>query len=121
MRLIPALDDPPLSNPEYQKLLGNVYDTLRSQGVQVSARYYVHDAADGGGGLAGEFIIVFTNVSTIIAGVAGAWIQAKYGRKLRVKFGDIEVEAPTLEQLEKALQLIEKSQQEDTAKGTHKP
>jgi len=32
-----------------------------------------------------------------------AWVQTRYGRKFRLKVGDIEVEAPTLEEIYKLL------------------
>ncbi len=43
--------------------------------------------------------------------VLGAWLAARYGRKIRVKFDDIEIEAQTPEQLESLLSRLEASSQ----------
>jgi hypothetical protein len=37
--------------------------------------------------------------TTAIMGFAGAWVQAKFGRKVRLKTGDIEVEAGSVEEV----------------------
>ena len=38
-----------------------------------------------------------------MAAVAGAWAQARFGRKVRLKVGDIEAEASTAEEIERLL------------------
>ncbi|MFL9936924.1 hypothetical protein P0D88_50130 [Paraburkholderia sp. RL18-103-BIB-C] len=34
----------------------------------------------------------------------GAWITARYGRKVRLKIGDVEVEARSIEEVDQLLQ-----------------
>ena len=58
LKLIPALDEPQLPSPEFQKKLRDFYEALRSQGIEVSARCYAHDAIHGGGGLSGEYVFI---------------------------------------------------------------
>jgi hypothetical protein len=38
-----------------------------------------------------------------LTGLAGAWLQAKYGRKVRLKRGDVEVEAASVDEIAKLL------------------
>ena len=45
-----------------------------------------------------------TAVPVIVAAVSG-WFAGRVGRRARVKFGDIEAEAPTPEQVERLLRL----------------
>ena len=51
--------------------------------------------ADGAAGYSvGQYVISLAQVAGPVIGVAvGAWITARSGRKLRIKVGDIELEA----------------------------
>ncbi len=55
--------------------------------------------------LSGEFVVEFVKTlsSLGLGGIIGAWIQARHGRKVRVKVDEIEVEANTSEEVEKLL------------------
>jgi len=122
--LVPAADDAPLSSREYQQALSDFVAALRALNVEVVSRAYAFDALEGGGGLSGQFTVIAATLAPVItgaAGFAGAWFQAKYGRKIRVKFGDIEIEAPTLEELKEALRLIEQKLRHDQAAGKGQP
>jgi hypothetical protein len=56
----------------------------------------------------GEFIITLAPILGPVFGTElGAWLQAQYGRKVRVKFDDIEIEAQTPEQVETLLARLE--------------
>jgi hypothetical protein len=114
LHLIRSTDDPALSSPDYQKELLDFCQALKSKGVEASARHWAHDAVGGGGGLTGELTLMVTALApviTAVAGVAGAWLRARYGRKVRVKLGDTEVEARTVEEVENALRLIDETQE----------
>jgi hypothetical protein len=57
---------------------------------------------------AGEFIVTLAPVLAPVFGtVLGAWLQARYGRKIRVQFDDIELEAQTPGQVESLLSQLE--------------
>jgi hypothetical protein len=71
----------------------------------------------------GEFVIeiVKTLGSLGLGGIIGAWIQAKHGRKVRVKVGEIEAEASTTEEVEKLLVRAQEIQQRNQPKVIHEP
>ena len=48
-----------------------------------------------------------------LAGAVGAWIQARYGRKARIKIGEIEAEARTIEEVEELLKIAAEFQDRD--------
>ena len=70
----------------------------------------------------GEFIITLAPILGPVFGtVLGTWLQARYGRKVRVKFDDIEIEAQTPEQLETLLARLEGLRQSRNAARAKKP
>ena len=44
-----------------------------------------------------------TALATPLAAALGAWLKERYGRKVRLKVGDVEAEASTAEEVEKLL------------------
>lgn len=119
-----APDDRPLVNREYQKELADFYKSLRAAGIQCSSQPFAFDAADGGGGLSGEFTLMASAIASFVtggAGVLGAWLHARYGRKVRLKIGEIEAEAQTVAEVEKLLKHAEEFQQRNQAKVIHEP
>ena len=72
----------------------------------------------GGPFLSGEFLLTLTDKigPALIAGIAG-WLHGRSGRKVRLKVGDIEAEAPTTEDVEKLVALVEEIQQRNRRKA----
>ena len=106
--LVPAGNDPPVLGPEYQKELTDFDRSLRAQGLEVSSLSKVLESA-GGGGLLSEFYIKLLSIvgSGGLLSLLGAWLQARYGRKVRAKIGDTEAEASSVEELRAVLKVIE--------------
>jgi hypothetical protein len=65
------------------------------------------DAVDAHGFPLPEFIVAMKTlgppVITALAGYAAAWVQARNGRKVRIRIGEIEAEARTVAEIEKLL------------------
>ncbi|PRE09674.1 hypothetical protein C6P78_27665 [Burkholderia multivorans] len=72
------------------------------------------DAVDAVGGYTGEIAVLIQAVSPVLTGILGAWLQSKAGRKVRLKIGDIEVEAGTVQEAE---QLLRHAQALQTSQG----
>jgi hypothetical protein len=122
LTLIPGPDDPPLKTPEYQVGLRQFKQSLNSQGVEVTA-VEIHEFSDlGFAGAAGEYSIrLAATVGPALATAVGVWLHARYGRKVRVKIGEIEAEAQTVEDVEKLLDRAQEMQQRNQPKAIHEP
>jgi hypothetical protein len=100
-----AVEDPPEYDSKYQLELDAFARSLDAAGVGHSQRSIALQTAGAGGWPIGHFALSFgPQVITALAAVAGAWVQARYGRKVRLKVGDIEVEARTIEEIERLLE-----------------
>lgn len=101
--LIPAADDPPLRAPAYQTELREFEQSLTSEGVIVE-NYSIYlregwSAEPSTTTYLGDFTVkVLGKVGPpIIAAVAG-WLHGRAGRKVHLKVGEIEVDAPTMKE-----------------------
>jgi hypothetical protein len=98
-------DDPAERDPAIQSELRTFSGSLRLAGVRFSQRAMAFDSATVTGYPLAEFIIkeLGPNLITALAAAAGVWISGRSGRKVRLKVGDIEVEARTIEEVEQLL------------------
>jgi hypothetical protein len=108
--LIPSPDDPPKHSKEYQTELSTFAQEMRAHGIDFSTRAVLMESASGGGFSLGEFFAVLKTVSPALAVTVGAWLQKKYGRKVKLKYKDVEIEATTVEDVERLIKLIEERQ-----------
>ena len=116
--LLPASDDPPENAPEFQKELGTFNKSLRSAGVSFSPRAMTFDSVDAVGYQLPEFMITLgPPVIAALAAVCGAWVQARYGRKVRLKVGDVEAEGRTVEEIESLLKRAAEFRDSDRTKS----
>jgi hypothetical protein len=92
------------ANSLIERVLRFWFPFLWSEGiVGVAPGAALGSAAD-----VGEFTVTLAPVLRPVFGaVLGTWLQARYGRKVRVKFDDIEIEAHALEQVESLLARLE--------------
>src|ERR1035437_4107172 len=99
--LIPASDDLPLKSPDYQAELRQFKESLDADGLEVSFAFEVRESwrPDTLGFIVPTYIGDFTIALAskvgppLIAGIAG-WLHGRAGRKVHLKVGDIEVDAP---------------------------
>jgi hypothetical protein len=126
--LLPALDDAPPRSDSYQSELRRFGDSLTAQGFEVGVSIELRESGVPDT-LAliippylGDFIIKFSaTVGPALGTLMGAWLHARYGRKIRLKIGDIEAEAQSEEQVEKLLRQAEQFQQRNQRKIIEKP
>lgn len=64
---------------------------------------------------------IFSVVGPAMGTCLGAWLHARYGRRVRVKVGDLEAEAQTPEEVEKLLSKAQEIQQRNEPKKIHEP
>jgi hypothetical protein len=96
-----ASDDPQENEPAFQEELRTFATSLHSTGLEFSQRAIAFDAVDGGGYPLAQFAIILgPAVIAASAAVCGAWVTARYGRKVRLKIGDVEAEGRTVEEIE---------------------
>ncbi|WP_145255564.1 hypothetical protein [Pseudomonas sp. DE0157] len=92
---------PSITDPAYQRDLSAVSAARREAGILSAQRRMTFDADGATGYSVGQYIISLASVAGPVIGVAvGAWITARWGRKLRIKVGDIEPEAPSPAEIE---------------------
>ncbi|WP_244851811.1 hypothetical protein [Caballeronia sp. SL2Y3] len=105
LRLTRASDDPAVQDPAFQAELRTFSGTLQSAGVSFSQRAMTFDAVDTTGYALAEYVIKELGPAAIgvIGTAVGAWISGRSGRKVRLKVGDIEVEARTVEEVDQLL------------------
>lgn len=80
------------------------------------------DDAGASGWGTGDFTLIVTAGPPLITGAAaiiGGWLQARYGRKVKFKIGDVEAEARTLEEVENLLAKAQEMQQRNEPKKIH--
>ena len=118
--LTAAPNDPGARDPEYQRGLTAVSTALRDAGILYSQRNMTFDAAGAEGYSIGQYVISVAQIVGPIVGVAvGAWIQGRAGRKVRLKVGEIELEAYSRADMDvlvaKALELKKQLAEENEA------
>lgn len=96
-------DDPEYKDPAYQQELHGIQEELKALGNKVQARANFQKAASGGSWLTGDFLMQLSALGTPLGTLFGVWITAKLGRKVKIKVGDIEVEAGTMNEVDHLL------------------
>lgn len=82
---------------------------LRARGAKANSRVFIQDGIEQAITHLGEWTIkAGPFVAPAVAAVAGAWLQARVGRKVHLSYGTVKVEARTIAEVEKLLALIPK-------------
>jgi hypothetical protein len=98
--LLPAQEEANILDFRYQRELESIADNFRSHSQSTQAVQASGFAVF----LTGEFVLKLSAAVGPVLGTAiGAWLHARYGRKVRIKVGDIETEAQTMEEVERLL------------------
>jgi hypothetical protein len=114
---LPAPDEGSLYQETVQRDLNAATSQLTGPGI--SHRRFTQDSIDVVTINLGEVIIKLgIGVITGVASVAAAWLHARAGRKLRIKIGDIEVEAGTPKELKGLLETVQKVEREAAERST---
>jgi hypothetical protein len=108
LTLLPAPSDD-LKNPDYQLGVAGFAVALRTRGLEIFPPISLREVVglDVPTTLGGFDIKVALGVAAPLCTALGVWLQARYGRKVRLKVGEkeVEAEAPTIEQIEELLEL----------------
>lgn len=113
--LVPADDEPHFKDPQQQVAFKAFSDEAESTGASVMPYLYMQKSMDGGSWLTGTFILeALPYVSPLGTGLLG-YLAAKMGRKVRVKIGDIEIEAGSPKEVEKLLAMLDKRKSDSDA------
>lgn len=111
LTLVRSAGDEAAFSPGYQAELSRFYQRVRADRIRIDPVAFAMDSVGASGGFVGEFIIPLAQVfGPVLGGAAVAWLQGRAGRKLRLKVGDIEAEARTIEEVEQLLQRAQKLQ-----------
>lgn len=93
--IVPAPDDLPFSK-EYQKVLLDLLQALRAEGLEVSSPISTRDAVGAIGGYSGQFvvgsIVAFAAVIKSVQKLIETIIDARDGRKLELRIGPSRLE-----------------------------
>ncbi|KVW61709.1 hypothetical protein BGV52_29630 [Burkholderia ubonensis] len=118
LRLMRASDDPALQDPAFQAELRTFSGSLRAADVRFSQRAMTFDAVDATGYALAEYVVKELGPAAIgvIGTAVGAWINGRAGRKVRLKVGDVEVEARTPEEVEQLLKQVQALQTDQRGK-----
>jgi hypothetical protein len=107
LELVPAEADPPMHDPQYQNELHRVEQSLQAQGITVYALVELRKSVGGASNYVGEFLIPLAQtIGPALGVVLVAWLRGRARRKARVKFGGVEAEAATVEEVGQLLQRV---------------
>jgi hypothetical protein len=120
--LISAPDDPPLYTDEYQNQLEKLQKSLTDEGLEFEPSVRILMSKEGGMYFLGDFWInIIPTLGPLLGAIVGAWLHGRYGRKVRLKIleTEIEAEAQTVEEVEKLLERAVEIQQRIKPKVIH--
>jgi hypothetical protein len=124
LTLVLAKNDPPIQSVATQKELLQFWQAMLRQGVRIEYEWppFFGGARAIPPPMLGDFFVKLApTVGPIVGTALGAWLHAHYGRRVRLKFGDVEAEAQNVEELEKLLACAQELQQHNQPKIIQKP
>ena len=107
IELVRGTGDPDENDPVYQAELQKFKSPLNEAGIRYRQSAIAFDSIDTHGYPLGEFALEFAKViAPVVSAAHVAWISARYGRKARVKFLDVEVEARSVDEVERLIDKV---------------
>ena len=107
-----APDDARVNDPKFQEELTEFSKSLRAAGISYSQHGIAFDAVSAVGYALPEFVVALKVIGPTLGVIFVAWLQGRSGRKIRLKIGEVEVEARTAEEVENLLEKAKQFQQE---------
>ena len=108
LTLVAGEGEQDLREAGYQAELHTIGECLREQGLNVAVGSGFQKAAGMSSWLTGEFIVHAAATAALVSAAAKPmvpalveWIRGRAGRKVRLKKGDVEIEARTVEEVER--------------------
>jgi hypothetical protein len=122
LTMIAALDDPDQRSSGYQRQLTQFADSLTSNGMDFSAARSLRMTEAAPVVYGGAFTVqVLPALVPVVCTLLGAWLRGRYDRRVRLKVGDIEAEAQTVEDVEKLLRRAQELQKGDQPEVIRQP
>jgi hypothetical protein len=124
IELVAEPNEPAADDASFQAELREFGRTLSQANVDHSQLAIAFDSVESMGYPLPEFVVGLQALATpaalsALSGALGAWLQARYGRKVRLKIGDIEAEGRSLAEVEKLLALAAKFKDAHPDLGAH--
>lgn len=123
LELIKSPDDPARDNdPGFRAELSTFSNALRNANIQFSQLEMMFKSVGAEGFPLPELILAAKALAsspavTVLGGVLATWLGARYGRKVRLKIGDIEAEARTQKKLDELLEKAARFLRDDNDRG----
>lgn len=117
IELIPGPADAPTNSSQSESDLQDVVDQLRVQGVDASGLILSLNAVAATGPDHSPLYIGVSSAAALAAPVIVAWLHGRYGRRVKLKVGDTEVEASTAKEVEKLLKVAKRYKRNSNPKS----
>jgi hypothetical protein len=108
LSLVASSDEADPRDSAYQNELRDVEQALRDEGLDIAVGSGFQKSANLGSWLTGDFIVHVGAAATFVSVAAKSlvpvlveWVKGRAGRKVRLKKGDIEIEAQTPDEIER--------------------
>ena len=110
-------EDGPQFSREHQASIGEVFTAFENEGIKIQPRSFAMDAVNALGGATGEFLVFAKVLGPAIVAALGGWLAGRNGRKVKIKVGEIEVEANSVKELDEVLERVGKIKHEKKPRG----
>jgi hypothetical protein len=112
-------EDEPQFSREYQADMGKVFTAFHNEGIKIKKTFFTLDAVDAVGGATGEFLAFAKILGPATVAAVGVWLAGRNGRKVKIKVGEIEAEANSVEQLDEVLERVGRIKRDNEPKRIH--